>query len=372
MKKTPLFSALSVALLTTGGCVTAPPPATGERLTVSKNCGAAPACFATLNGALASLHPVATSEPVHISIAPGRYEERVVVTRSNVTIEGAGREATVLHHNLVAENAGRFHRDNWGTAGSATLTLAGRNIRIDGLTVENDFDYLANDALPDGDPRKIGNSQALAVLLDESSDMVEMRDVALLGYQDTLFAHGGRAVVRDSLIAGNVDFIFGDGQLLIEDSEIRSRPRSGVDDDGFQSYIAAPSTQVSQSVGILFRNCRLTREDGVPDASVALARPWHPTTTFPDGRYADPRAVGMTVFADCHMDAHIAPAHWATMAGTARDGTKTDIFRPEDSRFWETGSTGPGARYADIGITWRPAMSVDEMALAITRGWAED
>ena len=60
------------------------------------------------------------------------------------------------------------------------------------------------------------------------------------------------------------------------------------------------------------------------------------------------------------------------MAGTARDGTKTDIFRPQDSRFWETGSTGPGARYDDIGITWRPELSVEEMARIVTRGRAED
>ncbi|MEL7690423.1 pectinesterase family protein [Citromicrobium bathyomarinum] len=370
--KTPLrLATLTAALLSSSACMTVPPQAGAQQIEVSKECGARPACFATLNGAIQSLDPAGNS-PVHIEMGPGRYEERVVIARSNVTIDGAGRSETILHHDLVAENAGSYHRDGWGTAGSATLTLAGQDIRITGMTIENDFDYLANDALPDGDPRKIGKSQALAVLLDETSDRVMLRDVALLGYQDTLFAHGGRAVVRDSLIAGNVDFIFGDGQLLIEDSEIRSRPRSGVDDDGYQSYIAAPSTQLSQPVGILFRNCHLTREAGVPDGSVALARPWHPTTRFPDGRYADPQAVGMAVFADCEMDAHIAPAHWTTMAGTARDGTKTDIFRPQDSRFWETGSTGPGARYQDIGITWHPELSVDEMSRIITRGWAED
>ncbi|MCP9221207.1 pectinesterase family protein [Erythrobacter sp. LQ02-29] len=371
MKTTTSLSSLTAMLLCTAACTTLPPQSSAARIEVSKDCGARPACFATLTGALQSVD-ASDSAPVRINIGPGEYEERVVIGRSNLTIQGAGRDSTVLHNDLVAENAGPYHRDGWGTAGSATLTLAGQNIRIAGLTIENGFDYLANDALPDSDPRKIGNSQALAVLLDETSDMVLLRDVALLGYQDTLFAHGGRAVVRDSLIAGNVDFIFGDGQLLIEDSEIRSRPRSGVDSDGFQSYIAAPSTQLSQPVGIVFRNCRLTREDGVPDGSVALARPWHPTTRFPDGRYADPRAVGMAVFADCWMDAHIAPAHWTSMAGTARDGTKTDIFRPQDSRFWETGSTGPGARREEIGIAWRPAMTVQEMSNVITRGWAAD
>ena len=366
------FAMLALAASATSACMTVPEQGTMADVEVSKACDARPACFASLGAAVAAVEGMDANAPARIRIGPGDFNERVVITRSNLALVGAGREATRLHHDLVAEDAGPLHRDGWGTAGSATLTIAGEDVTITGLTIENDFDYLANDALPGGDPRKIGNSQALAVLLDETSDRVLMRDVALLGYQDTLFAHGGRAVIRDSLIAGNVDFIFGDGQLLIEDSEIRSRPRSGVDDDGWQSYIAAPSTQLDQPVGILFSNCRLTREAGVPDASVALARPWHPTTTFADGRYADPRAVGMAVFADCFMDAHIAPAHWTSMAGTARDGTKTDIFRPQDSRFWETGSTGPGSVYQDIGIGWRPPLSVAEMRASVIRGWAED
>lgn len=106
--------------------------------------------------------------------------------------------------------------------------------------------------------------------------------VALLGYQDTLFANGGRALIRKSLIAGNVDFIFGNGQLLIEDSEIRTRTRAAPYTSGeFQSFVAAPSTPLSQAHGIVFHSCRLTRETGVPDHAVALARPWHPPPASP-------------------------------------------------------------------------------------------
>ena len=104
-------------------------------------------------------------------------------------------------------------------------------------------------------------------------------------------------------------------------------------------------------------------------ASVALARPWHPTTNFPDGRYADPNAVGMAVFFDCFMDAHIHPDHWATMAGTARDGTKTLIFRPQDSRFYAAGSTGPGAKSHDIGVRWTPPITVEAMRSQIAGTW---
>jgi pectinesterase len=201
---------------------------------------------------------------------------------------------------------------------------------------------------------------------------VLLQAVALLGYQDTLFADGKRAIVRRSLIAGNVDFIFGGGQLLVVDSTIRSRPRAAAFKAGeVQSIVAAPSTPLSQATGIVVYRSRLTREAGVPDGSVALGRPWHPTRNFPDGRYADPDAVGQVSYIDCYMDAHILPDHWTSMPGTARDGTKTQVFKAQDARFFESGSHGPGARRADIGMRWEGALSIATITRAFMQDWPE-
>jgi pectinesterase len=336
---------------------------------VRKDCGARPVCFTSIGVAVEAAENAPADKLVRIEVGPGDFRERVVVRRSNVTLSGAGREKTRLHNSLAAEHAGKFYAGNWGTPGSATLTVNADRVTLRNMTVENDFDYLANDGLADDDPRKIANSQALAVLLDTHSDRVLIEQVALLGYQDTLFAHGGRAHVRNSLVAGNIDFIFGNGKLFIEDSELRSRPRARRDEGPFESFILAPSTQLSQQVGLVVYKSRLTRESGVRDGSVALARPWHPTTKFDDGRYADPNAVGQALFIDCYMDAHIHPDHWASMPGTARDGTKTHIFYPQDSRFWEAGSYGPGARYKDIGISWKPTLSVEQIRQIVLGDW---
>jgi pectinesterase len=193
----------------------------------------------------------------------------------------------------------------------------------------------------------------------------------MLGYQDTVFTNGGRALVQDSLIAGNIDFIFGNGQMLIEGSEIRSRPRAQPPEpDGFQSFVAAPSTPLSQATGIVFYASRLTREQGVPDGAVALGRPWHPTTRFADGRYADPAAVGMALYIRCFMDRHIHPARWTTMNGTSRDGTMATVFRPEDSRFGEVGSTGPGAGSKGVAISWRETRSYARIKAEFLKGWS--
>ncbi len=367
MKRFAGFGPLLLASLSACATMSGTP---ASELHVRHDCAALANCFTTIQAAVDFAQTESLPTFVRIDVGAGNFDEKVVIARGNLSLVGQGKGKTKLVHGLVAEYAGRYHRDGWGTAGSATLTVDADRVTISNMTVENSFDYLANDALPPGDQRKIGNSQALALLLDIHSDRVMLDQVALVGYQDTLFANGGRAYVRNSFISGNVDFIFGNGSLLIEGSELQSRRRAGDEADGsFQSYILAPSTPISQPVGIVVYRSRLTREDGVPDGSVALARPWHPTTRFADGRYADPAAIGQAVFIDCFMDAHINEAHWASMPGTAHDGSKTDIFRPQDSRFWESGSSGPGARKSDIGIAWTPAMTIEQIRDYFFKDW---
>ena len=343
-----------------------------KTLEVRNRCGPVRNCFATISGALDRANADTGQDWITIRVGPGTYREKPTITRSHVQIVGSGAGRTRLHFNAVAQTAKAYHRDGWGTPGSATLTIDATDVVVRGLTVENDYNYLANDRLTDGDPAKIGNPQAVALLLDIHSDKVSIRDAAIIGFQDTLFANGKRAHISRSLIAGNVDFIFGNGQVLIEKSEIRSRTRSSpTPGDGFQSFIAAPSTPLGQSMGIVFYRSRLTREGGVPNGSVALARPWHPTKRFPDGRYADPRAVGQVSFIDCFMDAHIGADHWATMNGTARDGSMTSVFRPQDSRFFEAGSYGPGALHRDIGMPRAVVADIGAVKSLLFTGWHE-
>lgn len=344
----------------------------GSTYRVEHDCHAKADCYTTVQAALDEAAKASSGSWVTIKVGAGDFYEKVNVLRNKTILRGAGAGRTRLYYDAVAETAGHFHRRNWGTPGSATLTIDATDVTVDGLTVENTFDFLANDALPDGDPKKISNSQAVAVLLDIHSDRVVIKNASLLGYQDTLFANGARAYIHHSLVAGNIDFIFGNGQVLIEDSEIRTRPRSAkMAANEFQSFVVAPSTQLSERMGIVVYHSRLTREKGVPDNSVALGRPWHPTTVFPDGRYADPNAVGQASFIDCFMDAHISNEHWTSMPGTARDGTKTAIFRPQDSRFSETGSYGPGARHNEIGITWANPIGIQDARALLFQGWPQ-
>lgn len=361
-------AALALVLSGCAGRGAAPAPV----YRVERDCANTADCYTSVQAALDAAEKRAGAQWVTIAVGAGDFYEKITVRRSKTILRGRGAGRTRLYYDAVAETAGRYHRNGWGTPGSATLTIDAADVTIEGITIENTFAYLQNDALPDGDPRKIGNSQGLAVLLDIHSDRVLVSDAALLGYQDTLFANGARAYIRHSLVAGNVDFIFGNGQILIQDSEIRTRKRGVAIPVGeFHSFIAAPSTPLSQRMGIVVYRSRLTREEGVPDNSVALGRPWHPTTLFPDGRYADPDAVGQASFIDCFMDAHIHNDHWTSMNGTARDGTKTAVFWPEDARFSESGSYGPGARHTDIKISWTDPIGMRQVYNLLFAGWPE-
>lgn len=341
MKTTVKYNVLAASLVTLSSCQSATLLAKLEvDMTVSKTCNTRPQCVDSIQSAINQ----ANGQIFTIAIEPGHYEERVVINTNNITVIGDPAASTRLHHNLAAEDARQLHRDNWGTAGSATLTINAENIRIENLRIENSFDYLSNDALEKNDPKRIRHSQAVAVLLDEDSDKISFINSQLEGYQDTLFTHGKRAYFWGGSISGNVDFIFGDGQVLFENVDIISRPRGQTWNGKTPwSFITAPSTQIDQNYGLVFINCRLLREDGVPNNSVALGRPWHPTTTFDDGRYADPNAIGYAAFINTYMDAHIVETGWTTMNGTAKDGSKTAIFTPEDSRFYEQNNHGPGS-----------------------------
>jgi pectinesterase len=303
--------------------------------------------FASVQAALDAA-PATANKPYRIYINPGDYYEKIIIAKPNIQLIGADKNTTRIYYNAYAgqqsTEPGATQGQIWGTLGSATIIIRAANIQVQGLTIENTFDFLTTDALANDDPRRIANTQAVALHLDNGSDRFLARDVRLLGYQDTLFVNAGRSWFDKSVIAGNVDFIFGKGNALFTESEIKTLARGK---PGYpHAFLVAPSTNIGSEYGLTFIDCRLTRDQSVPDNSTPLGRPWHPTTQFSDGRYADPNAVGKAVFINSWMDAHITDDGWYSMTGTAKDGEKIP-FLPGDSRFFEFNSSGPGAEKND-------------------------
>lgn len=285
----------------------------------------------TLAEAIA-LAPSGSGQAFRILLDDGRYVEKLVVDKPNVSLVGASQSATVISY---ADSGASLGPDGKpvGTWGSYTVKVTAPGFSARELTIENDFDYAANLALADDDPDKIRDSQGVALMLAEGSDRAQFDNVTLTGNQDTLFVDAGRSYFRDVRIIGHVDFIFGAGQAVFERATIEARNRVGKDP---VAYITAPSTHVAMPFGFLFLDCRLVRHDAdVPEGSVKLGRPWHPG--------GDPAANGSAVFRDCFMDDHIAEDGYSPISSTV-DGVRTWFDLEPGSRFFEHGSHGPGAK----------------------------
>jgi pectinesterase len=99
--------------------------------------------------------------------------------------------------------------------------------------------------------------------------------------------------------------------------------------------VTAPSTPSAQPFGFLFVHSRLKKErTSMAPSSVTLGRPWHP--------YANPKINSAAAFIDCWMDDHIGDKGWDRMSSVDSTGTRV-WFEPADQRFFEYGTTGPGA-----------------------------
>jgi pectinesterase len=249
-----------------------------------------------------------------ILLDEGLHIAKPTIRTPNLTLAGVG-PASILTFGAAAGHK-RPDGRNWGTSGSATLTIDAPGVTLRDLTVRNSFDYIA-----DRRTGASGGAQAVALAIGRGADRTRVERCSVEGFQDTLLVQA-RSFVRDCRISGNVDFIFGGGAAWFDRCEIVTRHVPGSPGGG---YLAAPSTPRTQPFGLVFDHCRIQREAGVPTASTFLGRPWRAG--------GDMALVGSAHFIDCWLDAHIAPGGWTAMGG----------MQPWDARLFEYGSRGPGA-----------------------------
>jgi pectinesterase len=286
--------------------------------------------------------PDSSRSPFVIMIRNGRYHEKLSVDKPNITLLGESRDGVVLTFDATADTP---HPDGgtYGTRGSFTLRVTAPDFRAEHLTVENSFDFRANATRAANDPAKVKNTQAVALNLDQGSDRARIIDCVLSGWQGTLFANAGRAYLRECIILGQIDFIFGAGTTVLDDCDIVSRGAGS---------ITAPSTPPFQLYGFVFVGSRLGREsDAVKPNSVALGRPWHPSS--------NPNVNPSAAFIDCNLDDHITLEAWAPMGGVG----------PETARFFEYHDHGVGAVKNPARRTLNDAEATRYAMSAVLGGW---
>ena len=312
--------------------------------------------FRTLGAALGA-QTVNGGARMVIFIRNGRYREKLTIDRPRVTLVGESRDSTVLTYDAVADTPSPGG-GTYGTRGSFTLRVVAPDFRAERMTIENAFDYMANFAKAADDPSKAKNAQGVALMLDFGSDRAAFVDVKITGHQDTLFPNAGRSYFARCVVSGSVDFIFGGGQAVFEECELVSRDRGSATNNG---YVTAPSTKVTDPFGFLFLRSRLTKErPSMPPNSVVLGRPWHP--------FAAVDAVGSAVFVDCWMDDHIGVRGWDRMSSVDSTGLRI-WYEPESARFYEVGSSGPGAVSSPTRRVLGAADALRYTVSALLRDW---
>ncbi|GAB6939807.1 pectinesterase family protein [Isoptericola variabilis] len=272
--------------------------------------------------------------PVDVVVEPGVYREvvRVWPGADGITIRGAtgDPEDVVLTYDLAAGQA-KFYGGTFGHTGSPVLSVLADDVTLRDLTVENAYDEAAN-----------GGSQALA--LRTAGDRTVLDGVRLLGNQDTYLADPGsgdtaaRTYVTGSYVEGDVDFVYGGGTLVVEDSEIRSLDRGSATNNG---YVSAPAT-VPGGKGFLFTGTRFTSDAAA--GTVFLGRPWHPSS--------NPLVDPSVVVRDSWLGAHVGTPAWSDMSGWS---WRDDLMR-------EYRNSGPGAAPAGEVVDGRPQLTDDEAA----------
>ena len=266
-----------------------------------------------------------------IAIGETTLREKVTIDRANTLIYGLSPNSRITWDDYSGRTDPANPSTTLGTRRTATVTIAAPDVTIRNLAIVNTFDYLGQIGLADGDPNKVHDTQALALAVSGRADRIIIKNVRLDGWQDTLFVDCGKTYIGDSRISGSVDFIFGAGTVALERCEVVSRYMPGKPGQG---YVCAPSTLKETPYGFVFFDCRLTHEgEPFPDGSTALARPWRPTTSFPDGRYGNPDVQSACLYLRCALGDHIAVKGFDHMSYNTRDGAKA-FNEPQDARFF--------------------------------------
>lgn len=246
---------------------------------------------------------------VYIEIAPGTYNERVIVTQNhpNITLIGTGKspQDVIITNSLNAKTAG-------GTFFTETVEINGAGFEADNITFEN----------------AAGNTgQAVAVA--NRSDRSIFKHCRFLGHQDTLFADYGRQYYVDSYIEGGVDFIFGNAAAVFDHSELHANG---------PGYLTAQSrTAADQPTGYVILNSRVTSSidhtappmnPSTPGAAssasarntTGLGRPWRPYSRV--------------IYINTELPADLNPAGWNNWNNPGNERT---------AYYAESNSKGPGA-----------------------------
>lgn len=275
--------------------------------------------FKTVQAAIDAV-PMDNAERITIRIKPGTYKEKLTIPRNRprITLQGEDAKTTILTNDWNAKHLSPDGKEV-GTGGSCSVKIEAPDFVAENITFEN-----------------TAGDRGQAIALSALGDRQIYRNCRMLGWQDTLYANGGRQYYDRCYIEGRVDFIFGSATAVFDHCRLHSKNGG---------HVTAASTPRDQPWGYVFLDCQLTGDTvpwkdpatpASPLPSADLGRPWRP--------YAS------VTFVRCEIGGHIKPAGWDDWRNP--DNEKT-------ARYAEYKCAGPGSDRSQR-VPWSRELSDDE------------
>ena len=175
-----------------------------------------------------------------------------------------------------------------------------------------------------------GPSKHQAVALRVGSDLSAFYECDVLAYQDSLYVHSNRQFFVDVIVAGTVDFIFGNAAAVIQRSFIHARrPNSGQKN----MVTAQGRSDPNQNTGIVIHDCDIGATSDLRPVQSSfptfLGRPW--------------KEYSRTVVMKSRISDVIRPEGWHEWAGS---------FALDTLTYREYANTGAGAGTSKR-VTWK-------------------
>jgi len=233
--------------------------------------------FCTVQGAIDYI-PANNTTPVTVNVAAGTYRELVAIaSKNNITIHGADRNGSVITY----ANNGALQIPPGGTTSLGTKWRA-----MFGIDTSNDI-VIENITLWNPSPQLSTNGQS-ETLRSEGGNRIIVRNATIRGLQDTLL-FSGQVYVADSLIEGNVDYIWGNGVVYFDHCEIKDVNRKGYN---------VQARNGAASLGYVFVDCALTADAAITGHFLART---DKNNSMPASQVA---------YINCKMGPHIDPVGW--------------------------------------------------------------
>lgn len=296
--------------------------------------------FKTIGQAVAA-YPANHQGRFIIYVKAGVYNEQVIIDRNkpNIYMYGDGIDRTVVTGDR------NYGKKKIPTMHTATFANEASGFVVRGITFRNT-------AGPEGH-----QAVAFRCLGDKSA----MFDCSFEGNQDTLYYQSFRQFYRNCRIYGTVDFIFGQGEAVIQDSEIivrRPMPNQ------FNAVTADGREIGKGSNGLIIQNSKIVSDKYLYpirfEVKTYLGRPW--------------KKEALTVVMQSELGDLIRPEGWRVWDGSNNHktcemyeyanrgpGAKTNRRNLEFSRF-KVLSTAEAARFTPgtflAGQDWLPYTNV--------------